>query len=261
MGLIRMIGRRTCLPLIFTFIIATGCMPRTFVRKNPSDCDKGIRYYRPKPYLALKPATDKDGKPVAGHVEISLAYLPDFSEEYSIHMRTGFGVNNTNITLYQGWNLTGLNVQLDSKTSENIEAIGSALSGVAGLAKAMPSNDSFDVTAKDVPLGYYEAVIGKQCGRKHLYGFRYVGFMPFATCPMVACGTPQPYDCMAMQSELFGLVFDKKGVMTFKSLSSLNKSAQQLEIDATLMNVPPSTHERESENGLAETVLSPSPEQ
>jgi hypothetical protein len=168
--------------------------------------------------LALRQAKDKDGVPVAESIEISLEYLPDFSEEYSIHMRTGFGVNNTTIQLDQGWNLTSLNVQLDSKTSENLQAIGSLLGGVSGMIPRDGPPRGFVVQATNVPLGYYEAVIGTYSGKKHLYGFRYVGFMPYAACPLTACGMEE-YDCQ-FQGELYGLIFEN-GVLTFKRLEDV----------------------------------------
>ncbi|MCA9258593.1 MAG: hypothetical protein KDA61_05315 [Planctomycetales bacterium] len=203
-------------------ITSVGCVPRTFVRKNPDDCDRGIRYYRPKPYLALRPLVNKNGEPVAGHVQISLEYLPDFSEEYSIHIRSGLGINNTSVTLDQGWNLTALNVELDSQTDENVKAAAALLGEVGGITKTGGGAESaFAVPAENVPLGYYEAVIGETCGKKQLYGFRYVGFMPYASCPLTACGTPQPYECQSDACQLYGLVFNEKGAMTFRPLGPL----------------------------------------
>lgn len=205
---------------------SVGCVPRTVVKKNPNSWDKGVRYYRPKPYLKLAPHLVKEaGKDALTHdptsIEISLEYLPDFSEEYSIHVKSGFGSNNTSISLADGWNLTSLNVHVDSQTDENIAAVGSLLQGAAGLAKdALPSvpGDKFVVKATNVPMGYYESVIGVHCGKKQLYGFRYVGFMPYAACPQLACGGAEPFNCEG--DLVYGLVFES-GVMTFKSLGSV----------------------------------------
>ena len=207
-------------------VLAAGCTPRTFVRKDPQPCDRGVRYYRPKPYLKVAPHVDKQGKPSDMFVSVDLAYLPDFSEEYSIHVRSGLGTNDTSITLDQGWNLTQLNVDIDSKTAENVEAVGSLLSGAADFAaaaKASVTDDRFIVQATNVPIGYYEAVIGKHCGRKQLFGFRYVGFLPFSACPQVAYGSPDCFECHADSHQIYGLVFEN-GVMTFKSLGSLQNA-------------------------------------
>ena len=210
-------------PVLLLVVFVSGCLPRTIVRKNPGLRDRGVRYYRPKPYLRIAPQVDKDGTPSAQFVSIDLAYLPDFSEEYSISVKSGFGTNDTSITLDQGWNLTNLNVDIDSKTAENVEAVGSLLSDVSGLAtKANTdlSGNTFVVAATNVPIGYYEAVLGQDCGAKHLYGFRYIGFLPYSPCPRVACGTPEALNCQTNSYDIFGLVFEN-GQMTFKNLGSL----------------------------------------
>ena len=70
-----------CFPLLLC-----GCLlPRTTVVSNPGPRDKGIRFYRPKPYLLVKPTRYEEEK----YVTLSLEYLPDFSEEYSIRIRSG----------------------------------------------------------------------------------------------------------------------------------------------------------------------------
>lgn len=210
--------------LTIVALVAAGCVPRTFVRKNPLPNDKGIRYYRPKPYLKVAPFVNAvTGEASTTQVAIDLVYMPDFSEEYAIHARSGFGINNTSITLDQGWNLTGLDVQLDSQTDENLTALGSLISSLpttgAGLSRGT-GGEGFVVTATNVPLGFYEAVLGAgPCG-KQLYGFRYVGFMPFATCPTAGCGGPDGFDCQTAGHELYGLVFEN-GVMTFKTINDI----------------------------------------
>ncbi|MEQ9067952.1 MAG: hypothetical protein RLO18_14565, partial [Gimesia chilikensis] len=49
-------GRYGKLFLVGVLIVAGGCMPGVHVKKNPADKDKGIRYYRPKPYLFISPS-------------------------------------------------------------------------------------------------------------------------------------------------------------------------------------------------------------
>src|SRR5215207_8289449 len=69
---------------------ALGCASTT-VTQNPGPHDNGVRYYRPKPYLMLTPAdVVKEGTVVgsgAQTVKMSITYLPDYNEEYSIHVK------------------------------------------------------------------------------------------------------------------------------------------------------------------------------
>lgn len=220
--------------LAITLSWALGCTPRVIVKPNPGQHARGIRYYRPKPYLAVMPfektvatkkADDDDGgTPVAAgvsdqYVSIRMEYLPDFEEEYAIDVRSGLGVNNTKITLKDGWNLTQIDQELDSQPDENIEAVAKLLESAGQLATrpAMEyggGQGTMVVRATNVPLGYYESVLGYSNGKKRLYGWRYVGFLPYAPCPLNAGGS-QGVCCN--QAELYGLVFDN-GIMTFKPL-------------------------------------------
>lgn len=148
--------------------------------------------------------------------------MPDFSEEYSIHVRSGWGTNDTEITLTDGWNLTSLNVDVDSQFNENVAAI------TEGIAKAVktggggeafaPGYDRQTVRAHNVPMGFYEAEISRDsCGVKRMYGWRYIGFSPYESCPTDVTGV-QCVPCN--QRELYGLVYEG-GAMVFKPLHSL----------------------------------------
>lgn len=230
-------------------------MPRVIVRPNPGKHTEGIRYYRPKPYLLITPyeeavtTFDDKGNPVKKvtglshqYVSLKLEYLPDFSEEYAIKIRSGLGINNTTITLQDGWNLTSINEQLDSQTDENIQAVakllesaGSLAKGVHGESTAPPSAPVPHVRATNVPIGYYESVIGMHGGKKRLYGWRYVGFFPFAQCPLDMGGVE--FNCCD-GADVYGLVFDKVGenekaefVMTFRCLGRLRGEADCMTIE------------------------------
>ena len=75
-----------------------------------------------------------------------------------------------------------------------------------------------EVKAYRVPLGFYEAVVSRGPGcRKHLYGWRYVGFAPFNTCPLESTGLGGT-DCNS--SDLFGLVFEDD-TLDFKRIDEL----------------------------------------
>jgi hypothetical protein len=205
-----------CLPVL---LLLAGCLPRTTVHKHPGPGDLGVRYYRPKPYLFLRPMTDRDGLPVDGYVSMEQVTLPDYSEEYSIHVRSGLGTNDTEIKLEDGWKLTALNVSIDSQFDENLKAVADVIEAVPRATAAGPkSMPVLAVRATNVPLGLYEAVVstGVDC-KKRLYGFRYVGFMPYATCPLESCGVEQTACC---GGEVYGLVFES-GAMVFRPLGKV----------------------------------------
>ncbi|MCA9264228.1 MAG: hypothetical protein KDA60_10290 [Planctomycetales bacterium] len=229
-----------------------GCwLPQTTVHKDPGPHDCGVRYYRPKPYLMVKPLANDDGEPVTGHVTIEQVVLPDYSEEYSIHVRSGLGVNNTSITLNDGWNLTALNIETDSKFAESLEATAELVDAIPSLtaSKDTPATNMV-VRAINVPMGLYEAVLSPGAdGRKRLYGFRYVGFLPYATCPVSACGEDhQPCNC----GEYYGLVFEE-GVMVFRPLTGLSDHVALTRLDASesrnLKETANSSHTSDREQG------------
>lgn len=213
---------RLCVFIVAIAAVTCGCNPRTVIRKDPGPHDKGVRFYRPKPYLLLSPLEEKD---VAGNitasrekVKITLEWLPDFSEEYSIDVRPGLGSNNTSISLEHGWNLTQLNVTIDSQVDENLSAVGGLVGAAAPLFSMKGAEaQGMVVPATNVPLGYYEAVLGRDMdGKKRLYGWRYLGFVPYAHCPIESTGVEcRPCDDGSL--DLYGLVFEN-GVMTFKPL-------------------------------------------
>jgi len=220
-----------------------GCLPRVSVCPNPGPTTPGIRYYRPKPYLFISPAGEtttieesRTKKKVTStmsdqYVQMQLQWLPDFSEEYAINIRSGFGTNATELTLENGWNLTRLNTKLDSQTDENISAVADLLGSAAGIlaksdaiSKAARVETKTVIRATNVPIGYYESVIGKDaCGKKQFHGWRYVGFAPFNGCPLQMGGS----ECRPCQEiELYGLVFDN-GAMTFKQLYRVEATEQK----------------------------------
>lgn len=221
---------------------APGCVPRVKVRKNPGPGDTGIRYYRPKPYLLLTPGggsvqvVEEEGKKTTTttasdeFVNIQLQYLPDFSEEYAIEVKTGLGKADVSLKLEDGWNLTAINQNLDSQTDENIAATAELLKAVGGLvptsnalaaSESEATNQKWVVRATNVPLGYYESVIGvgPDC-KKRLYGWRYVGFAPFNSCPTTLCGHQSANCANDPYGPIYGLAF-VKGVMTFTNLAEL----------------------------------------
>jgi hypothetical protein len=217
--------------LIPVFVVATlvvGCTTTTY-KVNPGEHDHGFRYYRPKPYLFIQPAGSDTGLNAPEFVSIEMKMLPDFNEQVSIRTRAGIGVNKTNLEITEGWNLTKITQELDSQTDENIKAIGGLIKSAsalvptgAGVATKGARTDVAYVAARNVPLGFYESVITRDdCGVKRLAGFRYIGFMPYATCPVNACGG-QTQSCH--DGELYGLV-NENGITVFRLLPEIATSS------------------------------------
>ena len=224
-------------------IMSVGCNPKVRVRQNPGRHDTGIRYYRPKPYLLIEPAESvvtQDKKttftPSDEFVKISLEYLPDFTEEYSIDVRPGLGSANVSLTLDEGWNLTQINQVLDSQFDENVKAVAELAEAASGFvptkggeySDGVPpgSQKKWVVRATNVPIGYYESVINEDaCGKKRMFGWRYLGFLPYSPCPTVMCGIDK-LACQDFESPLYGIVFDH-GVMTLKRLDSIRGTGDQ----------------------------------
>lgn len=216
-------------------------------RDGPLDC--GIRYYRPKPYLLIQPP---DGALTEQFVTLKLMWMPDFGEDFSIHIRSGIGTNTTSVTLKDGWELTELNSNTDTKTAAFLDSLssligttpkllgglsGGGLGGAEGGAMKEATNiPACQVRAHKVPLGFYEAVINPgPDGKKRLYGWRYVGFSPYANCPIDAAGaTQQPCET----ADLFGLI-TLNGEMHFVRLSELEQVKTTILLDKDMSKTKP----------------------
>jgi hypothetical protein len=135
---------------------------------------KGIPYYLPHPYLVVtknlvcvtaeKPestasqASDQaaskqdSSKPKTTSSDSSskndtasnkdtysmqVIYLPDADQKYALYYNRGTGTYDSAVTLVDGWKLTGLNTKGDSKTTEIIQAVGTALKDTASTAASV----------------------------------------------------------------------------------------------------------------------------
>lgn len=211
-----------------------GCA-RTVVTKVTRGNEQGVRFYRPKPYLKIMSTSKADV------VSLDIAYLPDFSEEYAARPLTGLGMNETEIQLNENGTLKSFNSSTDAKVAENLEAIASLFKAVptSSNAKTSPSplaerpddNAKMEMRAYGVPLGLYEAVIGKgPDGCKRLCGWRYVGFAPFAQHTPIPCASV----CSHEPDSLYGLV-NIAGTMVFCPLDELGNSPTWVQARALAM--------------------------
>src|SRR5271157_5202395 len=143
---------------VFAGLLA-GCSSVSVI-KNPGPEDSGIRFYRPKPYLLVTPA-DATGR----MVKLKIEYLPDYSEEYSVHPQ---GKKPPQVQLKDGWNLVAVGGPAPPEKPEEAPPPAAPVDPMK-----VPE---YVVAASNVPIGLYEAVFDTTCGKKYLKGWRYIGF-------------------------------------------------------------------------------------
>lgn len=188
--------------------LLAGCSSVTVI-KNPAAEDTGIRYWRPKPYLLVTPA-DATGR----MVKLKMEYLPDYSEEFSIHPQ---GKKPPQVQLKDGWNLVA--VGGPAPPPEKPEEAAAPAAAPAGDPMKLPE---YVVAATNIPIGYYESVFDGVGTKKYLKGWRYVGMTPMGGGLPNGGTTPgcPPTPASALPGPLYGMVFFN-GVMTFRQLDEI----------------------------------------
>lgn len=166
-------------------------------------------------------------------ISIDLVYMPDFAEEYSVELKPGLGIGELSMELEDGWKLTSVGIKTDQQVDEIISSVAEVVEAGGGLLA--PRGDATSdggapvgphgIYATNVPFGFYEAVIAcDPCGRKQLYGWRYVGFMPFQSCPTQPCGM-QTVGCETDVGTIFGLVW-VNGILQFAEIGEIPRQPQ-----------------------------------
>ena len=151
-------------------------------------------------------------------ISIDMVYMPDFAEEYAVQLKPGLGIGELNMTLEDGWNLTNVGIKTDQQTDEILSSVAEVVDAASGFGSKAGDTPSSALYATNVPFGFYEAVIATDpCGKKQLYGWRYVGFMPFQSCPVQPSGQ-SPVNCHC--GEIFGLVF-VDGILQFARIGEI----------------------------------------
>jgi len=169
---------------------------------------------------------------------MEIKYLPDYNEEYSIKMTPGVGTASLAIKLDDGWNLSSLNMSSDQKVAEIIGSVAQLVGAIKGAGAGGAGSGGGPKSSKmggggsdlfvimdarpDVPLGFYEPIIATDPnGCKSLFGWRYVGFAPFAGCPVAPCVQPKTITCEPY--ELWGIVSSPTG-LKFSRLSDIENN-------------------------------------
>ncbi len=133
--------------LLVMLAMLTGCAS-VVVKKIPTGSTMdGIHFYRPAPYLMVSSDASKE-------LQFKIVWMPDKSEEYIIQAKPGLGSVSFNPTLENGWNLTGLNATVDTKTAEILTALPGLISGAAGMRAAPVEGKKFNIEPGMYPLRF-----------------------------------------------------------------------------------------------------------
>jgi len=107
-----------------------GCRAVHVTKIDPSsyeagDTLPGVVYYKPEPYLRVivAPKKDANGRVVGKETKVDVLYLPNMKHAYAINSDVSGGQNTLDLTLENGWNLTGLKGTTDPQIDEGIEAL------------------------------------------------------------------------------------------------------------------------------------------
>lgn len=159
-------------------LFLTGC-GSTITVKKISDDDKGIPYYLPKPYLLITQGfsateykekvtenkneksdgsvttkTVKEQVPVTTQSDqvaysMKIIYLPDLRAKYGIAFNPGAGKSDSNFALENGWKLTSLTENTDTKVAETITATAALATALTPMLTAIKTAD-ISVTAQEL---------------------------------------------------------------------------------------------------------------
>lgn len=122
----------------------TDCQTETekFSKKDNTNIEKTSKIIRPT----------KDFNRLSDIYSYQIIYLPDLDYKYGIEIDKGeSGTFDTEISLENGWKLTGINMASDTKSAETISAVGETISALGSvLEKAViPRLSEFEDIPED----------------------------------------------------------------------------------------------------------------
>lgn len=124
------------LPVLFM-----ACAKITVTHVGTGDTSEGIHFVRPRPYLLVSSSPTKE-------LKSEILWLPDYSQEYAIHIRPGVGRSNMNIKLKDGWMLTEMGGETDARFSEAATAFGNAFEAVKSASVDLAGLYRIDIDPK-----------------------------------------------------------------------------------------------------------------
>ena len=111
---------------------------------------RGVRFYQPAPYLKVTTVVEaKDGASKTT-LNYEIVYLPNYEEEYVFDAKEGWGTVKSSIALQNGWMLTNIGAESDSKGPETITAFAGLLKEAAAIGTLVNTNK-----AEGIPPGLY----------------------------------------------------------------------------------------------------------
>lgn len=134
-------------------LMLTGCAGVTVTKITPGNDNsaKGIRYYRPWPYLLV--AQDQNDSTA---LKLTTVYLPNIKENYAINTQSGLGKLDATITLEDGWKLTQYSDKTDTKIPETIQAIGSVPTNtIKAILEALTRQNGVEKESIPLTTGLY----------------------------------------------------------------------------------------------------------
>lgn len=217
-----------------------GCTS-VVVKKDPGDHNKGFRYYMPKPYLLISPSTTTvvgEGEKkttTTKPVVVEMKYLPDYEEKYSVRLKPGIGKGKLEVELEDGWNLTKVGLETDQQIDEIIAASGEFVGAVGGLIPGLGVGDapgagrSTIYATSNVPFGYYEPVFAQTPRGKKIVAWKYIGFLPYGTCPSEIFDDGQATSTSSLS--LYGLGVTDTGIPLFRPLPYMSQPGVNIPVE------------------------------
>ncbi len=112
--------------LLILLVPLAGCAGVTI---SPLDGEgpSGVCFYAPEPYLLVSyvAPTKPDGTLGTPSLTSTIVYLPNPAKGSVMKIHSGWGTANSSISLTNGWMLSSLGSQTDSKSVETMAAAGS----------------------------------------------------------------------------------------------------------------------------------------
>tara|TARA_R110002072_G_scaffold259858_1_gene418411 strand:+ start:158 stop:676 length:519 start_codon:yes stop_codon:yes gene_type:complete len=134
--------------VIISALVSMGCQAVSVKRIDTKDLKKsgkvhGIIYYEPVPFLEItaSPKVDKTGALTGYQTSSRVVYLPNPNVAYAINSDRSGGTNSLDLTLKDGWMLTGLKGTTDPQIDESIKAVAELIGKISPTEAVVKSNN------------------------------------------------------------------------------------------------------------------------